>query len=115
MRFLLTVKPALVTRRVFVMGRRYAGIRTPNATCFISTQANRPRSLMSIAPYRLPDLLALLPEKPGGEINPHLKEAETAFNAWVETKLGRRCAVVCLLAFIDRSSLSSSVSGGLSI
>jgi len=92
MRFLLTVKSTLVSRRVFAMSHRYAVIRGPNAACFIATQANRPRSLM-IEPYRLPNLLALLPKKPGGEINPHLKETETAFNTWVEAKIGKRCAM----------------------
>ncbi|KAH0825982.1 hypothetical protein J3R83DRAFT_7577 [Lanmaoa asiatica] len=43
---------------------------------------------MTTEAYRLPDLLALLPEKPGGEINPHFKEFEAAFNAWVEKTLG---------------------------
>jgi hypothetical protein len=114
MRFLLTVKSTLVSRRVFAMSHRYAVIRGPNAACFIATQANRPRSLM-IEPYRLPNLLALLPKKPGGEINPHLKETETAFNTWVEAKIGKRCAMVCMFVFIDRSSLSSSLSGDLSI
>ncbi|KAH0825963.1 isoprenoid synthase domain-containing protein [Lanmaoa asiatica] len=43
--------------------------------------------------YRFPDLLSLLPEKPGGEINPHFNEVEAAFSAWVEKKLGGSCAV----------------------
>ncbi|KAH0825949.1 isoprenoid synthase domain-containing protein [Lanmaoa asiatica] len=43
--------------------------------------------------YRLPDLLALLPEKLCGEINPHFKEVEAAFNAWVEKTLGGPRAV----------------------
>ncbi|KAH0825958.1 isoprenoid synthase domain-containing protein [Lanmaoa asiatica] len=43
--------------------------------------------------YRLPNFLSLLPEKPGGEINPHFKEFEAAFNTWVEKKLGGPCAV----------------------
>ena len=96
MRFLPTVRSTLVPRRVFVMG--------PNAACFIATQANHPRSLMPTE-ARLPNLLALLPKKPGGEINPHFKETETAFNTWVEKKLGRRYAMVC--ACVYRSILFS--------
>ncbi|KAF9246417.1 isoprenoid synthase domain-containing protein [Melanogaster broomeanus] len=38
--------------------------------------------------YQLPDLLALLPKKPGGDINPHFKEANARYNAWVKQKLG---------------------------
>ncbi|KAH0825959.1 isoprenoid synthase domain-containing protein [Lanmaoa asiatica] len=43
--------------------------------------------------YRFPDLLALFPEKPGGEINPHFKELEVGFNAWVEKHFGGPRAV----------------------
>jgi len=43
---------------------------------------------MSTGVYQLPDLLALLPKKPGGDISPHFKEADTGFNAWVHKKLG---------------------------
>ena len=62
---------------------------------------------------RLPNILELLPKKPGGEINPHLEETETVFNTWAEQKLGRCCAVVCMHALIVRSSLSHPLSGGL--
>ena len=106
MRFLPTVRSTLVPRRVFVMG--------PNTACFIATQANRPRSIVPTE-ARLPNLLALLPKKPGGEINPHLKETETAFNTWVEKKLGRRCAMVCACVYRSVPSLSSPLSGGLSV
>ncbi|KAH0825981.1 isoprenoid synthase domain-containing protein [Lanmaoa asiatica] len=55
--------------------------------------ANHPYSLMTTEAYRLPDLLALLPKKSGGEINPHFKEVEAAFNAWVAKNLRGPCAV----------------------
>lgn len=54
---------------------------------------------MSTEAYRFPNLLALVPKKPGGEINPHFKEVEAAFNAWVEKKLGGPSAVVCIRCF----------------
>ncbi|KAF9227803.1 terpenoid synthase [Gyrodon lividus] len=46
--------------------------------------------------YQLPDLLAILPKKPGGGISPHFKEAETGYNAWVNKKLGWLFAIVCV-------------------
>ncbi|KAH0825979.1 isoprenoid synthase domain-containing protein [Lanmaoa asiatica] len=55
--------------------------------------ANPSCASMSTEAYRLPDLLALLPEKPGGEINPHFKEVEATFNAWMRKTLGGPRAV----------------------
>ncbi|KIJ16522.1 hypothetical protein PAXINDRAFT_176239 [Paxillus involutus ATCC 200175] len=43
--------------------------------------------------YRIPDLLALLPKKPGGDISPHFQEAKTGYNAWVNKTLGWLLAV----------------------
>ncbi|KAF8843483.1 terpenoid synthase [Paxillus ammoniavirescens] len=43
--------------------------------------------------YRIPDLLALLPDKPGGDISPYFQEAKTGYNAWVNKTLGWFLAV----------------------
>ncbi|KAF9234791.1 isoprenoid synthase domain-containing protein [Melanogaster broomeanus] len=45
---------------------------------------------MPISAYQLPDLLALLPKKPGGNINPHFEEANTRYEAWMKKMFGWR-------------------------
>jgi len=49
---------------------------------------------MSTQTYHLPDLFSLLPKKPGPEINPHFKEAEDSFHAWVQNTLSGDYATV---------------------
>ncbi|KAH7889591.1 isoprenoid synthase domain-containing protein [Phlebopus sp. FC_14] len=49
---------------------------------------------MSARVYQLPDLLALFPEKPGGSISPHFKDAEAGYNRWVKEKLGWLFSIV---------------------
>ena len=46
--------------------------------------------------YRIPNFLALLPSKPGGEISSHFSEADNGFNAWIHKKVGRLFAIVSI-------------------
>ncbi|KAF9238506.1 isoprenoid synthase domain-containing protein [Melanogaster broomeanus] len=45
---------------------------------------------MPTVAYQLPDLLALLPKKPGGNINPYFEEANTRYDAWMKKMFGWR-------------------------
>jgi hypothetical protein len=42
---------------------------------------------MSTQTYRLPDFLSLLSKNPSNLINPHFKEAEASFKAWIQNTL----------------------------
>ncbi|KAG6376252.1 isoprenoid synthase domain-containing protein [Boletus reticuloceps] len=53
--------------------------------------------------YHLPNFLAFLPKKPGGEISPYFKAADTGYNSWVHDKIG------WLFAIADRCSSAEAV------
>jgi len=57
--------------------------------------------------FRLPGFLGLLPKKPGGEISPYFRDADTGYHSWVHDKIGWLFAIVriCYLRSLSAHSL----------